>query len=73
MTVWDLYERRGAENAERRGGIQMHENEISERIIGAAIEVRRILGPGLYELGGHAGRFGACDESGIRVSLVGHP
>ncbi len=44
-----LYERRGAENAERRGGIQMHENEISERIIGAAIEVHRILGPGLLE------------------------
>jgi len=44
-----LYERRGAENAERRGGMQMHENEISERIIGAAIEVHRILGPGLLE------------------------
>lgn len=27
----------------------MHENEISERIIGAAIEVHRILGPGLLE------------------------
>lgn len=27
----------------------MHENEISERIIGAAIEVHRILGPGLIE------------------------
>jgi len=25
----------------------MHENEISEKIIGAAIEVHRILGPGL--------------------------
>jgi hypothetical protein len=24
----------------------MHENEISEKIIGAAIEVHRILGPG---------------------------
>lgn len=27
----------------------MHENEISERIIGAAIEVHRTLGPGLLE------------------------
>lgn len=27
----------------------MHENEISQRIIGAAIEVHRILGPGLLE------------------------
>jgi GxxExxY protein len=27
----------------------MHENEISERIIGAAMEVHRILGPGLLE------------------------
>ena len=27
----------------------MHENEISERILGAAIEVHRILGPGLLE------------------------
>lgn len=27
----------------------MHENEISEKIIGAAIEVHRILGPGLVE------------------------
>jgi len=27
----------------------MHENEISEKIIGAAIEVHRILGPGLIE------------------------
>ena len=27
----------------------MHENEISERIIGAAIEVHRSLGPGLLE------------------------
>ena len=27
----------------------MHENEISKRIIGAAIEVHRILGPGLLE------------------------
>lgn len=27
----------------------MHENEISERIIGAGIEVHRELGPGLLE------------------------
>ncbi len=27
----------------------MHENEISEKIIGVAIEVHRILGPGLLE------------------------
>ena len=27
----------------------MHENEISEKIIGATIEVHRILGPGLLE------------------------
>ena len=27
----------------------MHENDISEKIIGAAIEVHRILGPGLLE------------------------
>ena len=27
----------------------MHENEISEHVIGAAIEVHRVLGPGLIE------------------------
>ncbi len=27
----------------------MHKNEVSEKIIGAAIEVHRILGPGLLE------------------------
>ncbi len=27
----------------------MHENEVSERIIGAAIEEHRLLGPGLLE------------------------
>ena len=27
----------------------MHENDVSERIIGAAIEVHRVLGPGLLE------------------------
>jgi len=27
----------------------MHENEISERIIGAAIEVHKFFGPGLVE------------------------
>lgn len=29
--------------------VAMHENEISKKIIGAAIEVHRILGPGLLE------------------------
>lgn len=29
--------------------ITMHENEISKKIIGAAIEVHRVLGPGLLE------------------------
>jgi GxxExxY protein len=33
----------------RRELFIMHENEISEKIIGAAIEVHRILGPGLLE------------------------
>jgi GxxExxY protein len=33
-------------NAEEK---EMHENDISERVIGAAIEVHRILGPGLLE------------------------
>ena len=28
---------------------KMHENEISKKIIGAAIEVHKILGPGLLE------------------------
>ena len=31
----------------RRNLFIMHENEISEKIIGSAIEVHRILGPGL--------------------------
>jgi len=30
-------------------GADMHENEISERLIGAAIEVHRYFGPGLVE------------------------
>ena len=33
----------------RRDLFIMHENEISEKIIGSAIEVHRILGPGLLE------------------------
>ena len=33
----------------RRNLFIMHENEISEKIIGSAIEVHRILGPGLLE------------------------
>jgi len=36
--------RRGAENAEN-----MRENELTEKIIGAAIEVHKALGPGLLE------------------------
>jgi GxxExxY protein len=43
------FQRRGAEGAEQRREEEMHENEISERIIGAAIEVHRVLGPGLLE------------------------
>ncbi len=31
------------------GDLNMHENEISGKIIGAAIEVHRVLGPGLLE------------------------
>jgi GxxExxY protein len=34
-------------HAEGRG--EIHENEISEAVIGAAIEVHRVLGPGLLE------------------------
>jgi len=33
----------------RRNLFIMHENEISQKIIGSAIEVHRILGPGLLE------------------------
>lgn len=33
----------------------MRENEVSERVIGAAIEVHRALGPGLLE--------GVCEEA----------
>jgi GxxExxY protein len=39
-----------AEDAEvRRGNTKMQENEISEKIIGCAIQVHRELGPGLLE------------------------
>lgn len=41
----------------------MHENEISERIIGAAIEVHRILGPGLLE---GVYEQALCHELGLR-------
>ena len=37
------------ERREKIGVLIVHENEISEKIIGAAIEVHRILGPGLLE------------------------
>jgi GxxExxY protein len=33
----------------KKGVLIMHENDISGKIIGAAIEVHRILGPGLLE------------------------
>jgi hypothetical protein len=32
-----------------RGGAEMTENEITERIIGSAIEVHKTFGPGLIE------------------------
>jgi len=41
----ELTQRRGAENAEAAEG----PNQLSERIIGAAVEVHRHLGPGLLE------------------------
>ena len=34
---------------QREDNFNMNENEVSEKIIGAAIEVHRILGPGLLE------------------------
>ncbi len=34
----------------RKSYSPVHENEISEKIIGAAIEVHRILGPGFWAL-----------------------
>lgn len=40
---------RNAAEARRRGG-SMHINDITERIIAAAIEVHRHLGPGLAEV-----------------------
>ena len=42
----------------------MHENEISEKIIGAAIEVHRILGPGLLE---------SVHEEALRTSASSAP
>lgn len=41
----------------------MHENEISDRIIGAAIEVHRVLGPGLIE---HVYEESLCHEFNLR-------
>lgn len=34
---------------QRHGGAELHENELTELIIGAAIEVHRAFGPGLLE------------------------
>ncbi len=44
-------EKRKNEERDRFGerNVDMHENEISEKVIGAAIEVHRVLGPGLLE------------------------
>jgi GxxExxY protein len=41
----------------------MRENELSEQVIGAAIEVHRVLGPGLLEV---AYEEALCHELGLR-------
>ncbi|MBN1998600.1 GxxExxY protein [candidate division KSB1 bacterium] len=46
----------------------MHENEISSKIIGAAIEVHRILGPGLLESVYEEALCHELHERGIRFS-----
>ncbi|MEZ5324000.1 MAG: GxxExxY protein [Verrucomicrobiales bacterium] len=63
----------------------MHENEISERVIGCAIEVHRQLGPGLlegvyeealcYELGQAGLRFGRQEAVPIKYkeTVLGTP
>ena len=45
----------------------MHENEISERIIGCAIEVHKILGPGLLESAYEECLFYEIFQTGLRV------
>jgi len=45
----------------------MHENEISESIIGCAIEVHKILGPGLLESAYEECLFYELREEGLRV------
>ena len=45
----------------------MYENEISERIIGCAIEVHKILGPGLLESAYEECLFYEIFQTGLRV------
>ena len=45
----------------------MYENEISERIIGCAIEVHKILGPGLLESAYEECLFCEIFQTGLRV------
>jgi len=45
----------------------MYENEISERIIGCAIEVHRILGPGLLESAYEECLYYEIFQTGVRV------
>ena len=45
----------------------MHENEISARIIGCAIEVHKILGPGLLESAYEECLFYELREGGLKV------
>lgn len=45
----------------------MYENEISERIIGCAIEVHKILGPGLLESAYEECLFYEIFKTGLRV------
>ena len=45
----------------------MYENEISERIIGCAIEVHKVLGPGLLESAYEECLFYEIFQTGLRV------
>jgi GxxExxY protein len=47
--------------------IDMYENEISEKIIGCAIEVHKILGPGLLESAYEECLFFELKKAGLRV------